>query len=173
MSRLPPLLLLAVALFTGFVPLRRCHASEGGGGVVPLGQHGHAHDAADNAWASTHATSASDRLASHALLHARGTPHTHADGHVHEEKGCLHDVCGCEHDDSAPATHDRCCVDTPFDAGLGSASSATLILPAIVPACALACVAADAAAVVPSFLPTRPDAPPDALRSVRTTVLLR
>ena len=167
-SRLPILLVLAVALFTGFVPLRRCHASEGGSGVVALGQHGHAHDAP----ADAHDAGAPACAAAHARLHACGTPHRHERGHVHAQEGCLHDVCGCEHDGSTPSTHERCCVDTPFDAGLGGAS--VVFAPAaLAPVCLWAGAAAEPAPATPSFLPARADAPPDALRSVRTTVLLR
>ncbi len=166
--RLPTLLLLAVALFTGFVPLRRCHASEGGSGVVALGQHGHAHGDSGE----SHAPADPACGAAHARLHAQGIPHTHAEGHVHGEEGCLHDVCGCEHDDSTPATHERCCVDTPFDAGLASVS--VVFAPAaLAPDSLVSSALAGATAAAPSLLAPRADAPPDALRSVRTTVLLR
>jgi|GEM_PF-6925739 len=152
MSRIPTLVLLAVALFTGVVPLRRCHARDGGaGGVVPLGQHGHTHDAHD----------------------ASGCAHGHAAAvpHEHEHGACTPDECGCDPHDSAPATHDGCCVDTPFDAGLAS-ESVTLAPPAILPPTAWT-GAGEAAA--PLAVPTwvRPAAPPEPLRSVRNTVLLR
>ncbi len=155
MSRIPTLLLLAVALFTGVVPLRRCHARDGGGGgVVPLGQHGHTHDAHDAHEAS-------------ACAHGHAAAGVLAHGH----EACSHDVCGCDHDDSLPATRERCCVDTPFDAGLAS-ESVTLAPPAILPPTAWT-GAGEAAAPAPVPAWARPEAPPDLLRSVRNTVLLR
>ena len=151
MSRFPTLLLLAVALFTGLVPLRRCHALDGGGsGVVPLGQHGHPHDEHD---------APSDGPCAHEATGAHG-----------HEAG-LDGVCDCDSQSSAPSTNDKCCVDTPFDAGLTS-ESVTLALPAILPPSAWTGAGAAAApAPVPAW--ARPDAPPDPLRSVRNTVLLR
>lgn len=168
MSRLPTLLLLAVALFTGFVPLRRCDATTGGSGVVPLGQHGHVHHAADGSKAHGSCACAHGRAHDHARAHGPAGRQGHADDHTASLEG----VGGCEHGDRTPPSHDRCCVDSPFDAGLASAPVA-LALHALVPPGSFTAVGFDAAHDCPAQGSARADAPPDSLRSVRTTVLLR